>query len=59
MPSSEELDLPPPRRILLVFFSAAGEEQVPEHGDDRGSVVELVPPLSSDHALRDDAHGRD
>ena len=46
-----ESPLPPPGRIALFFFCAAGEEQITENGDYRGSVVELVPPLTAEHAL--------
>src|ERR1700716_764856 len=50
---------PPPGRVALVFLVAAGEEQVSEHGDEAGSVIELVPPVVLKHALRDNAHRSD
>jgi hypothetical protein len=51
--------LPPPGRIALFFFRAAGEEQVTEDGNKAGSEVELVPKIIVQHALRDHAHRRD
>src|SRR5882762_1250765 len=50
--------LPPPRRIALFFFRATGEEQITKNGDYRGSIVELVPPLTPEHALPHDAYTR-
>ena len=43
---------PPPRRVALFFFGATGEENIPEHRDEAGSVVKLAPPLIPKHALR-------
>lgn len=47
-------NLPPPRGIALVVLGAAGQKQIPEHGDEAGSVIEMIAPFVSQHALHHD-----
>jgi hypothetical protein len=57
--SSDEVDLPPPGRVALFFFRAAGEENIAKHSDERGSVVELIGEFVPQQTLRDDDHASD